>query len=280
LLTGTGVQTATTVTLTSNTASAFVGQAITFTATVKPTGMGTPAGSVSFYDGATLIGSAALIAGSASFAPVLIAGTHTITAVYAGDANFTGSTSSVLSQLVVGFSVALDPSTPETQVVVPGQPVTFAFNLMPNGGSSNTPITLSATGLPPGATATFSPQVITLGASPVSFTMTIQTVATGASLDPGGIFGTGYRNGTIALGLLLLPFSCRMRRRVRSIRLLTLVAILVLSLTAIGGLVGCGAGSGYFGQPSQNYTINIIATGSGMSGAAPQHLTSVTLTVQ
>jgi hypothetical protein len=84
--------------------------------------------------------------------------------------------------------------------------------------------------------------VITLGANPVSFTMTIQTVATGASLDP-GIFGTGYRNGTIALALLLLPFSRRMRRRVRSIRPLTLVAILVLSLTAIGGLVGCGAGA-------------------------------------
>jgi hypothetical protein len=162
---------------------------------------------------------------------------------------------------------------------VPGQPVSYAFNLMPNGGSFNSPITLSATGLPPGATAIFSPQVITIGASPVSFTMTIQTVATGASLDLGGIFGTGYRNGTIALALLL-PFSRRMRRRVRSVRPLTLAAILVLSLTAIGGLVGCGAGSGYFGQPSQNYTINIIATGVGMSGATQQHLTTVTLTVQ
>jgi hypothetical protein len=71
-----------------------------------------------------------------------------------------------------------------------------------------------------------------------------------------------------------------MSRKVRSIRLLTLVAILVLSLTAIGGLVGCGAGSGYFGQPSQSYTINIIATGTGMSGSIQQHLTAVTLTVQ
>jgi sugar lactone lactonase YvrE len=280
LLTGIGVQTATTVTLTSNTASSFVGQAITFTATVKPTGMGTPTGNVSFYDGATLIGSSALTAGSATIAPVLIAGTHTITAVYAGDTNFTGSTSAALSQLVVDFSIVLDTSTPETQVVVPGQPVSYAFNLMPNGGSFNSPIALSATGLPPGATATFTPQVITLGASPISFTMKIQTAATGASLDPGGIFGTGYRNGTIALALLLLPFSRRMRRRVRSIHLLTLVAILVLSLTAIGGLVGCGAGSGYFGQPSQSYTINIIATGTGISGATQQHLTTVTLTVQ
>lgn len=280
LLTGTGVQTGTTVTLTSNLVSALVGQVLTFTATVKPTGMGTPTGNVSFYDGATLIGSSALTAGSASIAPVLIAGTHTITAVYAGDTNFTGSTSAVLSQLVVDFTVALDPSTPETQVVVPGQPVSYAFKLMPNGGSFNTPITLSATGLPPGATATFSPQVITIGTSPVSFTMTIQTVATDASLDPGGIFGTDYRNGTIAIGLLLLPFSRRMRRRVRSIRPLTLVAILVLSLSAIGGLVGCGAGSGYFGQPPQNYTINIIATGTGVSEATQQHLTTVTLTVQ
>ncbi len=280
LLTGTAVQTATTVTLASNIASAFAGQAITFTATVKPTGIGTPTGNVSFYDGTTLIGSSALTAGFASIAPVLIGGAHTITAVYAGDTNFTGNTSAVISQLVLDFNFTPGATTPGSQTVEPGRPASYAFNLLPVSGPFTFPVTLSVTGLPPGATATFTPQVITIGATPTSFTMTIQTAATGASLDPNGFFGTGYRSETIALGLLLLPFSRRMRRKVRSIRLLMLCAALVLSLAAISGLAGCGASSGYFGQPSQSYTINVIGTATGPGGATLQHLTTVTLTVQ
>jgi sugar lactone lactonase YvrE len=280
LLTGSGTQTTTTVTLTSNIASAFAGQSITFTATVKPTGMGTPTGSVSFYDGATLIGSSSLTAGSASIAPVLIAGTHTITAVYAGDTSFTGSTSAVLSQVVLDFNFTLSTTSPSSQTVVPGQPVSYTFNLLPMGAPFTLPVTLSATGLPPGATATFTPQVITIGNTTASFTMTIQTAATGASRAPSGLFGAGYSNATLALSALLLPFSRRMRRKVRSIRLLTLCAALLLSLAAIGGLAGCGSGSGYFGQAPQNYTINVIGTATGQGGATLQHLTTVTLTVQ
>jgi hypothetical protein len=158
--------------------------------------------------------------------------------------------------------------------------VSYTFNLLPMGAPFTLPVTLSATGLPPGATATFTPQVITIGNSPASFTMTIQTAATGASRAPSGLFGTGYSNATLALGALLLPFSRRMRRKVRSIRLLTLCAVLLLSLAAIGGLAGCGSGSGYFGQAPQNYTINVIGTATGQGGATLQHLTAVTLTVQ
>ena len=108
--------------------------------------------------------------------------------------------------------------------------------------------------------------------------MTIQTAATGASRVPSGLFGAGYPNMTLALGLLLLPFSRRMRQKVRSIQLLTLCTALVLSLAAIGGLAGCG--SGYFGQPPQNYAISVICTATGSGGAVLQHLTTVTLTVQ
>ncbi len=282
LLTGAGVQTATTVTLASNIASAFAGQAITFTATVKRTGLGTPTGNVLFYDGATLIGSSVLTAGSASIITELSAGTHVITAVYAGDATSAGSTSAALSRVVLDFTFTLSTTTPGSQTVVPGQPVTFTFNLLPNGGPFALPITLSATGLPPGATATFTPQVITIGNSPTSFTMTIQTAATGASRAPSGLFGTGYPNRTLALGLLLLPFSRRMRQKIRSIQLLILSTALVLSLAAIGGLAGCGSGSGsgFFGQAPQNYTISVICTATGSGGAALQHLTTVRLTVQ
>ena len=275
LLTGNGVQTATTITLTSNTTSAFAGQNVTFTATVKPTGIGTPIGNVLFYDGATLIGSSVLTAGSASIITELTGGTHAITAFYAGDTNSTGITSAVLSQVVLDFNFTLSTTTPGSQTIEPGQPVNYAFNLLPIGGPFTLPVTLSATGLPPGATATFTAQVITIGNNPANFTMTIQTMATGASRPSSGLLGTGYSNGAIMAGLLL-PFLRRMRREVRTIRLLTLCTALVLSLAVIGGLTGCG----YFGHASQNYTINVIGTATGSGGAALQHLTTVSLTVR
>jgi sugar lactone lactonase YvrE len=276
LLAGTGVQSATTVTLASSTAAPFAGQAITFTATVKPTGAGTPTGNVAFFDGTTPLGASPLTAGLASITTTLIAGTHAITAVYAGDTNFTGSTSSTLAQFVLDFNFTLGTGSSISQTVEPGQLATYAFNLLPIGGPFTFPVTLSATGLPTGATATFTPQTITIGASPTSFTMKIQTAATSASLRRNGHFG----DGTIALGLLLLPFSRSLRRKLRGMRPLTLCAALIFSLAAIGGLTGCGSGSGFFAQPQQTYTINVIGTATGAGGATLQHTTTVTLTVQ
>ncbi len=77
------------------------GQSVTFTATVTPATSGSPTGNVSFYDGATLLGSAALSAGSASISTsTLTVNSHSITASYEGDTGYAGSTSSVLSQVV------------------------------------------------------------------------------------------------------------------------------------------------------------------------------------
>ena len=280
LLTGTGVPTATTVTLVSNVASPFAGQDITFTATVKPTGVGTPTGNVSFFDGATPIGSSMLTSGSAAITTTLISGTHTITAVYAGDGNFTGSSSSTLAQLVIDFNLALGTTTQGNQSLEPGQAATYALNLLPVGGPFTLPITLSAIGLPPGATVTFTPQVVTLGTSPANVSMTIQTAASGASLRRGGFFGTAYGNGAIAFGLLL-PFSCWTRRKARGILWLTLCAAMIPSLAAIGGLTGCGTGNGFFGQTPQSYTVTVIGSATGAGGATLQHsMAAITLTVQ
>ncbi|UGV29152.1 autotransporter domain-containing protein [Rhodopseudomonas boonkerdii] len=76
------------------------GQAVTFTATV--TGGGdTPTGTVRFDDGGIAIGSATLAGGVASLTTsALTAGTHTITATYAGNDAFKASTSAALLQAV------------------------------------------------------------------------------------------------------------------------------------------------------------------------------------
>ncbi len=79
------------------------GDSVTFTATVTTlTGVGLQSGTVQFFDGAMSLGSPALSGGQASVTlTTLAAGLHNITAVYSGDGNFTGSTSSVLTQNVL-----------------------------------------------------------------------------------------------------------------------------------------------------------------------------------
>lgn len=89
--------------LTSGLNPSTFGQSVTFTATVSVVspGVGTPSGSVNFFNGATLLGSGTLSANEATFTTSSItAGTNGIIAVYAGDTNFTTSTSNNLSQIV------------------------------------------------------------------------------------------------------------------------------------------------------------------------------------
>lgn len=73
------------------------GQPVTLTATVKPTLTTTtliPTGTVTFKQGTTMLGTATLVSGSGKFTTsTLIAGSHSIVAVYSGDAIFLGSTS-------------------------------------------------------------------------------------------------------------------------------------------------------------------------------------------
>jgi Bacterial Ig-like domain (group 3) len=94
---------ASTTLLISSVNPSLTGQPVTFTATVTGAGP-TPVGSVSFYDGATLLGTVALSGGVATFTTgTLIVGTHPMTAVYGGDTNYTGSTSAILNQVVTAF---------------------------------------------------------------------------------------------------------------------------------------------------------------------------------
>jgi hypothetical protein len=88
----------TTTALTSSRNPSRVGQSVTFRATVSPSAA---AGTVRFFDGSTLLGSATLSGGSASLTTSsLAAGTHSITAQYLGNVSFNGSTSAVLTQTV------------------------------------------------------------------------------------------------------------------------------------------------------------------------------------
>jgi hypothetical protein len=95
------VDAATTTSLVSSRNPSSTGQSVTFTAEVESPATGTITGTVTFFAGTTQLGTGTLTNGVATYSTnALSEGTHAITAEYAGDANFIGSTSSVVSQVV------------------------------------------------------------------------------------------------------------------------------------------------------------------------------------
>jgi hypothetical protein len=110
------------------------GQSVTFTATVTGPGI-TPTGTVTFYDGASTIGTGTVNAGGvATFATSALAGgSHAITAQYGGDSQYSPITSTALTQVVNKIGATL------TIVAVPnpsvfGQSVTFTMTIVGTNG--------------------------------------------------------------------------------------------------------------------------------------------------
>jgi len=104
---------ATTTALSSSLNPSRLGQSVTFTATVSGS---SPTGSVQFFNGMASLGNASLNGGAATLSTAsLTAGTHSITAVYSGDANDMTSTSPAVIQ-TVNAVVILPPPAPSQPI--------------------------------------------------------------------------------------------------------------------------------------------------------------------
>jgi subtilase family serine protease len=109
------------------------GQSVTFTATVTGAAA-TPTGTVTFLDGGNSIGTGALTSGVATITTqALTAASHTITASYGGDSNYSTSTSAPLTESVTaaGFGAA-----PSPLAVTPPNNLGFAVTLYQATGSN------------------------------------------------------------------------------------------------------------------------------------------------
>lgn len=105
-----------TVTLTAPSAR-LSGQNVDMTAAVSALGPGTPTGSVAFYDNSTLLGTVALSGLQAhitDIAPAL--GSHTMTAIYFGDATFNGSSGVAQVAINAPSATIIAPSNGATNV--------------------------------------------------------------------------------------------------------------------------------------------------------------------
>jgi hypothetical protein len=162
----------TTTTVTSSLNPSTAGQSVTFTATVA-TGTGTPTGTVTFFDGATNIGTGTLSGNTATFTTTSLAtGSHNITANYAGNANYAASTSPVLTQTVNAAPLA----TTTTTITSSNNPSTFGQSV------TFTATVTTGTGTPTG-TVTFFDGATNIGTGTLSgntATFTTTSLATGS----------------------------------------------------------------------------------------------------
>jgi large repetitive protein len=138
------VNTATTsTTLTASANPVIAGTSVILTATVaETTGSGVPTGTVNFMNGATLLGTGTLNAkGVATYTAALAVGTYSVTAVYQGDSNNAGSTSTPPLSLSVVEATTTTTLAASATTITPGTALTLTATVTGNGGTPTGTVT-------------------------------------------------------------------------------------------------------------------------------------------
>ncbi len=130
---------AATVMLASSSDESVVGQAVVFTVTISSSASG-ETGTVQFADNGVSIGSGTVSGGQATFeTDALALGPHPITAVYEGDDDFVGSSSTnTITQTVNPASTSADVTSSQDPGVV-GQTVAYTATVVVGAPGSGTP---------------------------------------------------------------------------------------------------------------------------------------------
>ncbi len=162
------------------------------------------------------------------------------------------------------FTVA---ATTPSATITAGGSAQFHLVVGTSGGPYSKAITLSASGLPDGATASFSPATVTPGSGTAPSVLTIQTSSTAAASHAKPL----WPMGSPALALLVFAIPRRLRRQWS--RRTQLILLVLASLAAAAAVTGCGGG---FALPHTSVTSSITITGT---SGADVHTTTVQLTV-
>jgi hypothetical protein len=216
----------------------------------------------------------------------LLAGSHSIYAVFNGDANFTTATSSTLSITVADYTLTKVPQTLTLKAGQTGKAVILLGMVGGFGGS----VTFGCTPPPSSATTcSFSPVTLNGGGTT---TLTITTTAATTTTKTAGsrnLINTWNLFGGTALATLF--WFAAPRRRTSLSRLL-----LILAAVAITANLGCGSGldkgtgssgsTGSGGSTSTDSgtplgTQNVIITTAGTDGVnTVRHTDQLQVTVQ
>jgi N-acetylneuraminic acid mutarotase len=163
------------------------------------------------------------------------------------------------------FSVATSPASLTITAGSSGKTTLLAT---PANGF-NSAVSFTCSGLPAGASCTFSPATVTPSGAAASTTLTITTSATNAALQ----LNSRPLFPAAALALLVCCFGWRSQRRFLPLWLLA------VSMAGLGLIAACGGGGSSGGRstpPVQpvTTTVTVMATSGSL-----QHATSVSLTV-
>jgi Bacterial Ig-like domain (group 3) len=264
------------ITLTASNSSVAINTNVTFTAALAVSqGSPAPTGTVQFYDGAATLGSPVPVANSsASYSTSTLAGgSHSISAAYSGDDNYSPSTSAVVTESVEDFSFQAGTAT---LTINAGGSGTSVLTITPEGGF-NVSTSFACSGLPQGATCSFSPATLTGSGTT---TLTIATTGSQATVSRPSIGWRSAAGTTLIAGAfwLILPLPGRSRRQ-------KLGGLTFLLFVCLGVFAGCGGGSsskpttGNSGTPAGTYKVTVTAT-SGSGTSAIVHTTAVTVIVR
>ena len=255
--------------LTVNSSSSVVGleSPPTLSAVISFPNSGQTTGNVTFTveNGSTVIatGTAPVnLTGVATWTPSLPTGTFTIFAAYSGDSNLLGSTSSAISQTVLGpedFSLSALPvsvaqgqsaAMPVSVTAINGFHGIIAFSCASQSSEVDCGLSPNALMVPaPAAQTTTSASAGNVALSATTFATTVQKA---------GLFGA----------FLLSFLSFKRRKR------LVLLGLATLALL----LIGCGTGTRYVqhdGTPKGTYSITVTGTSGKLS-----HTQTVLVTVR
>ncbi|HEY5330750.1 MAG TPA: Ig-like domain repeat protein [Acidobacteriaceae bacterium] len=171
------------------------GATVVFTARVTAPATITPTGSVTFLDGATLLGSAAVDAtGAASVSSsALSVGTHSVTANYAGDQNLSSVSSAPLVETIQNSSTQI-ALTASANPATYGTPLTFTVAVTTNGGAATGSVSFTDSGVSIGSAL--------LGANGVA-TLTTSTLAPGAHSVVANYAGDGKASPSVSTPLAI-----------------------------------------------------------------------------
>jgi hypothetical protein len=272
---------ATVTTITSSGSPATVGATVTFTATTTTT-TGIVSGTVNFSDGTTLLGTGTLNgSGIATFSTTALAlGTHSITAAFQANTNFTASSATLTQVMTAPTGSFTISASPATQFIKGAGATVYQVTLTSVGAFAGQ-INLTCSGLPADATCSFaSNPTLTAGAT-ATVAMTVNTTVADAQLRKPALRNFNPADFAPITAAAVFPveltglgifFAGLRRRKKLGTQKMRLLAIILFSL-GILGLTGCGCPSTVF----QTYTINITATS--VSFTAPAQSTSVLLSV-
>ncbi len=150
-------------------------------------------------------------------------------------------------------------------MVTPGQTAVYTLTLNPTTGPTLPAIILSTSGLPIGATATFSPPTIAAGSSAMNVTLSI----TAPPVRSARLEQSGKWDGKLpiaALCLLLLPFGKGIRRRSNLMMRLSFVLFLLAGAGSLAGLTGCSAE--FYSISPQTYSVTVTSSAASESQTA------------